>query len=152
MAESEDIVNFTIKAHALKSTARLAGALGLSEEAKQMESWGNEKNLDKIKENLEKLLIHYRTVADKMNEMLDDKPSEDKPDIDIEEFKELLNAILEYSGAFDFKNVDKVMSEINKYKLPDDAYNGMEQLKNAVFEVDSDEIEKQVKAIQETLS
>ena len=87
-----------------------------------------------------------------MNEMLDDKPSEDKPDIDIEEFKELLNAILEYSGAFDFKNVDKVMSEINKYKLPDDAYNGMEQLKNAVFEVDSDEIEKQVKAIQETLS
>ena len=39
--EAEDWENYTIKVHALKSSARLIGAMNLSDRAKDLEACGN---------------------------------------------------------------------------------------------------------------
>ncbi|MBR1627958.1 MAG: response regulator, partial [Lachnospiraceae bacterium] len=57
---SEDIPNYTIKVHALKSTAKVIGAYDLSEKARLLEIAGNEGDMDFIRENHAPTMALYR--------------------------------------------------------------------------------------------
>lgn len=60
--KDKDIKNCTIKFHALKSTARLIGALTLSEHARLLEDAGDAKDMDYIKANAEPVLKEYKDL------------------------------------------------------------------------------------------
>ncbi|MBR5420359.1 MAG: DegV family EDD domain-containing protein [Lachnospiraceae bacterium] len=59
--DQEDWKNYTIKVHALKSSARLIGAGELSEKALKLEMAGKEGNIDFIRDNNAALLEHLRS-------------------------------------------------------------------------------------------
>ena len=62
---SDDIKNFTIKIHALKSASRQIGAVALSEKAKQLEVAGMADNTNYIYANMDTLIkdLHDLRVA-----------------------------------------------------------------------------------------
>ena len=60
--DEEDIENFTINVHALKSSLANIGAMELSEEARQHEMAGKEGNIEFIDQNIEKLLNKYNKL------------------------------------------------------------------------------------------
>lgn len=60
--EAEDIKGYTVKVHALKSSARIIGAGKLSGLAKELEAAGNREDLEFIREKTDELLAMYMEI------------------------------------------------------------------------------------------
>ena len=72
--EAENWEDYTILVHALKSSARIVGALDLGEEAFAMEMAGKERDLDYIHGNHEKLMEHYREFKEILSDIYEEIP------------------------------------------------------------------------------
>lgn len=144
--EEQDVKNYTIKVHALKSSARFVGANQLSKEAASLEGSGNAGLWHEIEVGTDKLLQHYELTVANLRKMLNlDEVKQSKQNIDPEVLKSALTAIREFNGAFDFDSVDGVMKSLEQYDLPDDLKGDFEELKAAVYKVDQQAIEDIVK-------
>ena len=80
MYDNEDWEDYTILVHALKSSARIVGALDLGEEAFAMEMAGKENNLDYIHENHEKLMKNYREFKEILSDIYEGDTGEARTD------------------------------------------------------------------------
>lgn len=136
--EQEDVRNYTIQVHALKSAARIIGATVLSRLAAALEEAGNNENLVRIKNGTSELLSQYRTLVTELEFVAES--NEDLPVIDEDSLKDAISTIREMADGFDFDSVDMVMEELKKYKMPDDFKENYQKLKNLVAEVARDDI------------
>lgn len=93
---SGDIKKYTIKVHALKSSARIIGAADLSEKARLLEAAGNENDIEYIKENTGELLKDYRALG---NIYVSDNKDDEKENLPEKAFDMLVDA---YSGISEF--------------------------------------------------
>ena len=78
-AAAEDWKNYTIRVHALKSSARIIGAKDLSEQAAYLESCGDAQNAEEINAKTGQLLKDYRSLGEALAAALeagDEKPGE----------------------------------------------------------------------------
>ena len=66
----EDYPNYTIFVHALKSTAKMIGALQLSDMAKKMEQAGKDGDIDYIKNHYDALIEEYEKVVAEIKDYL----------------------------------------------------------------------------------
>lgn len=140
--EKGDIENYTIKVHALKSSSRLVGALSLSEKAEFLERCGKEGRLEEIEEQTAELIEGYRSVAKKLAAVYNMKQVKEKPLMEENMLKEALEAMLEFSQAFDFDEVDRILKQLEDYQLPPAMEARIDELKTAVYDVSQPEIEK----------
>lgn len=136
--EAEDIKNYTIQVHALKSSARIIGAIPLSMLAAALEEAGNEENLLKIKNATGELLSLYRELVAKLETVFCD--DSEKPEIDEASIKDAVCSLKEVVEAFDFDSVDSIMDELKKYKMPENYKERYAKLKTLVAEVARDDI------------
>ncbi len=67
--DDEDFENYTIKVHALKSSARIIGAIKLSDMAKDLEAAGRNGDIAYIREHHDALLRQYRLVPVTVNKV-----------------------------------------------------------------------------------
>ena len=142
--QSNDIRNYTIKVHALKSSARLIGASELSAEAKFLEECGDEssdESIKQIKERTPGLLEEYRAYKVKLTNFFggDDK---DLPEITPEDLNEIYEAIKEFAYSFDIDSIDKIIEEARKFKIPYEEKSRFEAIETAVRNMDWDELNK----------
>lgn len=137
--EQEDYEDYTIKVHALKSTARLVGAEELSKEAAYLEKCGNYRDIGEIKSKTDRLLAHYIEVADEIKRIFDNK-ADKKAEISRSEFKEALVAISGFNEAFDYDKVDEIMAMLSEYSMPEELESIYEEIKRHVLNVDQDKI------------
>ena len=75
--EQEDLDDYTIKVHALKSAARIIGAAALSDQAKALELAGKREDADFIRQNTEALLNDYRRLEAHLEKL--DAAAEKRP-------------------------------------------------------------------------
>ncbi|MBQ9384280.1 MAG: response regulator [Ruminiclostridium sp.] len=121
--ESGDRKNYTIKVHALKSSARIIGLADLSELARKLEAAGDGGDLDFINENTAHLLEWYRSYHDKLSRLGGDseKDDTDKPPADAEFLEDAFSSLEEFAGQMDFDMVDTVIESLGEYRLePED--------------------------------
>ena len=140
--EQGDLENYTIKVHALKSSARLLGAQELSQEAAFLESCGNEGKIEEIQERTGRLLSCCAKVADQLAEIYAMKTEQEKQKMDSDELAEALTAMQEFCAAFDFDQVDSILQKLENCQLPEKFEAVMERLKTAIYDVDQEEIQK----------
>ncbi|MCR5097399.1 MAG: response regulator [Lachnospiraceae bacterium] len=114
--DSGDIENFTIKAHALKSSARIIGAAELSEKARLLEMAGKEGDTGYIRDNTQEMLDMYRSYKDILKEL--DAASEDLPEIPEETLDEAYAALFEFAAAQDYECVRMVLDSVKEFRLP----------------------------------
>jgi HPt (histidine-containing phosphotransfer) domain-containing protein len=69
----KDIKFYTVKVHALKSSARIVGASELSDLAKQLEDAGKINDVEFIESHNDKLLSDYKAFKDKLSGILVDE-------------------------------------------------------------------------------
>lgn len=131
-----DLENYTIKVHALKSSARLLGAQELSQEAAFLESCGNEGKIEEIQERTGRLLSCCAKVADQLAEIYAMKTEQEKQKMDSDELAEALTAMQEFCAAFDFDQVDSILQKLENCQLPEKFEAVMERLKTAIYDVD----------------
>lgn len=128
--KNEDYKNYTIKVHALKSSANLIGASKLWEDAKDLEEAGNNNNIEKIKNETEALLSDYRSFRQKLS-FLSDEDEDDKPPVPEDALNDAYAALSEFTEAMDFDLADMVIKSMKDYKLPEadeKRFNDLERL------------------------
>lgn len=139
MYNNKDISSYTVKVHALKSSARIIGAKELSELAKELEAAGNEEDIEFINDNTGKLLKMYRDLDTKLCES--EKKYDSRPRIDSAKLDEAYKAMVEISMSMDYGLMENLISDLRGYKLgPEDA-NRLSQVEKLLTELDWDGIE-----------
>ena len=113
----KDIDLYTIKVHALKSSARIIGAGDLSELARKLEDAGKAGDWETITENTDSLLAQYRDYSGKLKKLSEkDSSKEPVPDDELEGAYEALRELI---PMMDYDSVEMILSEMNRFSLPE---------------------------------
>lgn len=129
---------YTIKVHALKSSARIIGAGELSSLAKSLEEAGKAKDMDYISANTDRLLEMYRTLEGRLK-WLDEK-EENLPSISDAALKEAYQTMEEIAGSMDYGLMEELIKDLKKYSLPEADRDRIAGIEERLNELDWDGI------------
>ena len=149
--DDNDIENYTIKVHALKSASRIVGAKEISELSKSLEDAGKKGDKAYIDEHTKELLDMYRSLEKDLSplEPKDDKPESEKPELGPSEIKEAYQTIIEIAGSMDFDMMDGILKDLDNYRLPEKDEKLLKEIKALCLDMNWDEIKVKV---QEAIS
>ncbi|MBP3262056.1 Hpt domain-containing protein, partial [Pseudobutyrivibrio sp.] len=145
--ETCDIKLYTVKVHALKSSARIVGAMELSELAEQLEDAGKKENMDYINGNTPKLLADYRRFKELLArldkaEAVDEAASSAKEPIPADELAGAYEALRELVEQMDYDGAEMVINEVISYQLPEDDADKFQELQKYLKLFDWDKMEE----------
>lgn len=134
----KDIKNYTVLVHALKSSARLVGALDLSERAKYLESCGDKNDLHEIETKTPALLSQYRGYKEVLAKVFGskDEPDMSLPEISKQDLYEMYSLIKGFAADFDLDNIDRMIEETKNYRIPESEHEKFERVKECVTNAD----------------
>ena len=141
--EQEDWDNYTIKVHALKSSAKLIGALKLSEDALALENAGKEKRIDYIKAHHDDLIREYKDYLEVLSKLYSshaDGKNSDKPMADPALMETVYEEIKAAAQDFDSDTLDTVFQEMDDYTIPDEEAERFEEMRERAEMFDYDGI------------
>ena len=121
--DKQDYKLYTVKVHALKTSARIVGALDLSAMAERLEEAGKNREIDFINDNTQELLKDYLEFKTKLAKLAEDDSKADdsnKTEIDIQELQSAYDALKELVDQMDYDGVEMVIEQVKEYKLPDE--------------------------------
>ena len=145
------IRDFTIEVHALKNTARMIGALKLSEDFYQLEKLGNE-NQQKVLENITPSVLtlyrSYKPILEPYGRMQE----QDKQSVPLDDMIEVLQQLRDAMDCFDLDGADVAMRTIEGYAFPKGYQEKIEELSAYVADVAMEEVihltEELIEALQ----
>jgi len=147
---NEDFSLFTIKVHALKSSARLIGAKELSEFAASLEEAGKKDQTDVIRKDCDRLLKEYRSFGEILarlkqttDEEKDAKAS--APLLPEDELKSAYIALEELTEQMDYDGAMMVLEQIREYSLSDEDDRHFAEVEAALRRFDWDRLEELVR-------
>ena len=139
---SNDIGDYTIRVHALKSASRIIGASVLSNLAKDLEKAGKEGNTDLIQKKTPTLLSMFRELDFKLNVL--NKNESELVDISAKRLKEAYRTIYEISEMMDYGMLEKILKDLKIYRLPDDDKRIIDNVTDYLMTLDWDSIKEEV--------
>ena len=134
----EDIANYTIYVHGLKSSARAIGATSLSEKAEYLEKCGNQYNIDEIDSLTGGLLELYRSYLTKLAPLFENNENDDRPVIDSEELMGAFASLKEFVEGNYFDSADDIMKMLEEYRIPEEMQDKYKEVKRLMAAVDRD--------------
>ena len=135
------IKDYTIEVHALKNTARMAGAAQLSEWFHRMEDCGNAGDVETITRETPDLIKEMKSYKEILRPF-GEAGNQNKREASAEELAEILTRMRDAMDGFDLDGVDDAMQELEKLRIPDSCTELMEQLRVAVVDVMMEEVIK----------
>ncbi len=133
------IRDYTIEVHALKSTARMIGAMELSDEFYRLEQLGNAGDTETLVKDTPAVISHYRSYKPvleafaHMNEQEKQKVSREEM---IEELENLKNSM----DCFDLDGADEAMRKLEGFAFPENLQNKIENLSAYVADVAMEDV------------
>jgi len=113
----KDYELYTIKVHALKSTARIIGASKLSNDALMLEEAGKKGDIDYILNNNEEFLEFFMKYKQKLAVVDENREVVKKKDITEDELKGAYDVIKEAATSMDYDSAEFVLEQLHGYKL-----------------------------------
>ena len=139
--ESGNIRLYTIKVHALKSSARIIGAMELSGLAADLEDAGNREDQSYIDRNTKKLLEDYEGYKEKLARLHNNADVSEKPVIPDRELKEAYLALSDVIPQMDYDSVEMILESLAEYALPPEDDKKMEKVSKLLKSFDWDGLE-----------
>ena len=136
---SGDIENYTIKVHALKSSARIIGAAKLSDAAKDLETAGKAGDRAAIDADTGALLEMYRNLDKKLEALDGDETG--KKELSASMRREAFSTITEIAKSMDYGMMETVLKDLNAYALSEEDAAKIKQIEDAMMQLDWDTIE-----------
>ena len=119
--KEKDLKNYTIKIHALKSSAKIIGAAELGEEAQKLEDAGKEENFGYIRDNHERFLKEYFGLKEILAKMFPDEDSSpDRPEAGPELMNSVFSDLREAAHDMDCDRIEDIMAEVEGYSIPEE--------------------------------
>ncbi|MBO7335903.1 MAG: response regulator, partial [Lachnospiraceae bacterium] len=139
-----DIRLYTVKVHALKSSARIIGALEMSALCQKLEDAGNAKDMAFIDENTGKLMAIYRDFKTKLSPLDSGNEEDDagKPEIPSEELAEAYEALKEFVPQMDYDAAEMTLDQLKEYRLPEEDREKVKELEKNLKVFNWDEMER----------
>lgn len=135
--QNQDIENYTIKIHALKSSARIVGAAALGEEAQWLEDAGKRGDIDTIRRCHDDFMEHYREFSDILRQIFEeDTRNSGKKPADDAMMKAAYRRIYEAADEMDFDKIEEVLDELKQYVIPDHETERFALVKAKAYEFD----------------
>ena len=142
--EAEDIKNYTIKVHGLKSTSRLIGELSISRKAEALEKAGKEDNWNYIKAHHKDLINEYLSVEDSYK-----GTNEKKKTLDPGELKDALYSIIEMASVCDYTSTEMVLDSLDEYDMPENMEADMKQVRELLQQLNYEGVVNLAKSMLE---
>ncbi|MGN0318220.1 MAG: response regulator [Lachnospira sp.] len=148
---AEDIANgddaaideYRIATHTIKSSSAMVGAYVVSSFAKILEMAAKDLDTGMISELTPVLLQQMRSLKKDLNQMFD---SDDKETVDnIDTVRETLNSLRIASGKMNVDMMDYEMGALDKYKYSPDIQRKIDELREAVSNLDADSVGEIIK-------
>ncbi len=144
------IRDYTIEVHALKNTARMIGALELSELFYKMEQCGNAEDIETITRENPAVMELYRSYKPIL-EPYGKANEQDKKEVPRAKIIEALDGINAAMDSFDLDGADAALSELEEYRLPEALGPYMEELRAFVADVAMEDVMNTGKKMIEVL-
>ncbi len=141
----EDISLYTIKVHALKSSARIIGAKELSQMAADLEEAGKQKDMEKIKKDTGNLLTLYASYKEKLARIAGEETAEQQEErrtVTEVELKDAYEALKEMIPQMDYDGVEMVLEQMSSCKLPEEDEKKFDRIKELLKQFDWDAMEE----------
>lgn len=142
--------DYTIEVHALKTTARMIGAMELSEMCLELEELGNAEAEEELKARTPTMLQLYKSYRDILRPY-GEKNDKDKKSVAKEQLQGVLRKLYEAMDAFDLDEVDRCMNQLEEYQMPSACQESMEMLRVYVADVAMEDIMKTAKKMIDVL-
>jgi signal transduction histidine kinase/CheY-like chemotaxis protein len=130
----DDLPNYTITVHGLKSSSKIVGAMGVSELARRLEGYGHAGESEKAWEGTDELLNEYQACVDAIRAIVGNDEGEMQM-LSKEELKLRLKQIGEAAEAFDVDAVLNWEKEMEQMEAPEGYQLLWKKLKQAVSEL-----------------
>ncbi len=141
--QSGDIGLLTIKAHALKSLARIIGAKKLSEMSLAFENAGKDNDISYIDDNFDSYMSFYKGYKDIIGKYLKlrkQQRQKEKKLLSNEELREAYEALKEVTADEDAEAVEMVLEELDRYIIPPDAEGTINEIKELLTDYNWEKI------------
>lgn len=146
--ENDDLENYTIRVHSIKSSARIIGANDISERARALEELGDNKAVEKIMQLTPGLLKDYDELAKKLASAVGaDYSSEEEAEINDEqeaisreELESGISAIRELIEAFDFDGAQGILDMLMAGGVPKEYENKLKAIYEHIRRLERDEL------------
>ncbi len=142
---NKDWENFTVKVHALKSSARVIGAKELSEAARRLEEAGENTDIDTIDNNIDGLLKQYMDLDDKL--IVLDKDDSNLPPLTESMRKDAYDTMREIAISYDYGMMESLLDNIAQYKLEDEDEARFKRIRKCLLELDWEGIDNELKDV-----
>lgn len=133
-----NIEDYTIRVHALKSSARIIGAAELSHLAEELEKAGKSNDVVFIEDNTAKLLEMYRKLDEKLSGFDDER--DDLADADESTVKEAYRTITEIAGSMDYGLMDDMLKDLSSINLAPEDRKNIGEIEKLLAQLDWDGI------------
>lgn len=152
LRQQEDFQNYTIKVHAMKSTALNMGAVQVSDMAKRQEEAGLQGDYSYIDLHMEEFQQEYRLLLEKIEAVLkhygllkETVPADkDRAMLDEAMAVRILNNILQCVNDYEFTKVFDILDELQNYQLPEKYQEVFVQIRCLMDDLSVDEIKELV--------
>ncbi len=131
-----DLANYTIKVHALKSSARIIGATELSKLAEALETAGKEADKDFIEAHHDELLSLYRDFDRALAPL--DQQTDALEEIDPAAMKEAYQTMTEIAGSMDYGLMESLLKEVRSYRLSEKDETNIKTIEDLLNRLDWD--------------
>ena len=146
--DKEDIEDYTIRVHALKSSSRQVGAMNLGNLAEELEKAGKAKDTETIREKTAPMLEVYSKLLDDLSAYYPKtETDEEKPLIGEDILKEQLGLLSKACEDLDMDAMEAVAGELRKYSFAEGMKDKIDRLLHAIDSIDTEECEKLIEEI-----
>lgn len=137
--EKEDWKNYTIEVHALKSTSRQIGAIGLSIQAECLENAGNVFDLETIRSQTGTVLSEYQCLYERLKPYFEESnhPLVATKELTDDVLKNIFNDMEHAIEELDIDLLEKAVHRLDTYKLNDLSEIYYNKMCSAVDDMDS---------------
>lgn len=133
------IRDYTIEVHALKSTARMIGAMELSERFYRLEQLGNAEDEKSLALETPDVLSLYRSYKPIL-EPFARKNDQEKQEVSVDEIIAELEILKASMDAFDLDGADEAMRKLESYVFPESCGAKVEELSAYVADVAMEDV------------
>lgn len=139
--EEGDLKNYAIKVHALKSSARIIGAVDFGEEAQALENAGKDEDTDYISKHHDGFMKEYAVFKGLLAPLCESsEDDDDKPEADAAQISAVLYEIKDAAEDMDCERLEELLDGIKEYRIPDDRAKLFGEIADAADRFDYDAI------------
>ena len=142
---ADDVEGYTIRVHALKSSARIIGAMELSELARQLEEAGKNKDRMFIEARNLELIEKYKKLTSDLKEgnKKEEKTGKNPPPDGL--LKDAYSSIYELASMMDYDSIEMIFDNLKEYCFEDEDQDRLDRIRKNMDELNWEGVQQVAK-------